>query len=213
MYPFVTHTWNTIKGKCPHDCSYCYMKRFGEQKPVRFDDKELIVGFGERKFIFVGSSCDMWADKVPKEWILDTIAHCRKYPYNKYLFQSKNPSRMIDFRDYIPKNSILGTTIETNRDYPQMGKSQKPMQRADAMHVLSIDFKTMVTIEPIMDFSDIHLISLILKCNPEWVNIGADSQKSGLPEPSADKINELINNLKAAGLEVKIKDNLKRLMK
>jgi DNA repair photolyase len=26
MYPFVTHTWNPIRGKCPHDCSYCYMK-------------------------------------------------------------------------------------------------------------------------------------------------------------------------------------------
>lgn len=26
MYPFVTHTWNAIKGMCFHDCPYCYMK-------------------------------------------------------------------------------------------------------------------------------------------------------------------------------------------
>ena len=40
MYPWVTHTWNVIKGKCPHDCSYCYMKRF-PQGELRFDEKEL----------------------------------------------------------------------------------------------------------------------------------------------------------------------------
>ena len=40
MYPWVTHTWNVIKGKCPHDCSYCYMKRF-PQPELHFDEKEL----------------------------------------------------------------------------------------------------------------------------------------------------------------------------
>ena len=24
MYEFITHTWNTVAGKCPHDCKYCY---------------------------------------------------------------------------------------------------------------------------------------------------------------------------------------------
>lgn len=40
MYGFVTHTWNVIKGKCPHDCEYCYMKVF-PQGELRFDEKEL----------------------------------------------------------------------------------------------------------------------------------------------------------------------------
>ena len=40
MYPWVTHTWNVIKGKCPHDCSYCYMKRF-PQNELRLDEKEI----------------------------------------------------------------------------------------------------------------------------------------------------------------------------
>lgn len=34
MYDFVTHTWNTIKGECPHDCSYCYMKKWGMQHKI-----------------------------------------------------------------------------------------------------------------------------------------------------------------------------------
>ena len=40
MYSWVTHTWNVVKGKCPHGCIYCYMKRF-PQRPLRFDEKEL----------------------------------------------------------------------------------------------------------------------------------------------------------------------------
>ena len=27
MYKFVTHTWNTVKGECFHNCRYCYMKK------------------------------------------------------------------------------------------------------------------------------------------------------------------------------------------
>ena len=40
MYAFVTHTWNPIRGKCPHDCSYCYMKVY-PQSDLRFVEKEM----------------------------------------------------------------------------------------------------------------------------------------------------------------------------
>ena len=85
MYPFVSHTWNTVKGKCPHNCSYCYMKRFGKQSDLHFDEKELKTDLGEGNFIFVGSSCDMWADAIPGLWIKATLEHCRQFQ-NKYLF-------------------------------------------------------------------------------------------------------------------------------
>lgn len=64
MYEFITHTWNTIKGECYHDCSYCYMKRFGKLNKVRFDAKELKTDLGTGNFIFVGSSCDMFAENI-----------------------------------------------------------------------------------------------------------------------------------------------------
>ena len=50
MYEFITHTWNTIKGECPHGCSYCYMKRWGKQQPVHFDEKELKTDLGIGNF-------------------------------------------------------------------------------------------------------------------------------------------------------------------
>ena len=55
MYPFVTHTWNAIKGICFHDCPYCYMKKFDGLLPIRFDPKELEVNLGNGNFIFVGN--------------------------------------------------------------------------------------------------------------------------------------------------------------
>jgi len=207
MYSFVTYTWNAIKGKCPHDCSYCYMKQF-KQSELHFDEKELKVDLGEGNFIFVGSSCDMWATQIPIGWIVKTLNHCRDFD-NKYLFQSKNPSNFDGFN--FPKNTILGTTIETNRVYPhQMDKTPSPHDRANAMMELSSLYKTIVTIEPIMDFDLGALENLIHICKPEWVNIGADSKGHNLPEPSPEKVKELIQEL-SKFTKVIPKKNLKRI--
>ena len=40
MYEWVTHTWNTVKGECYHNCSYCYMKRWGKLNPVPNTNKD-----------------------------------------------------------------------------------------------------------------------------------------------------------------------------
>jgi DNA repair photolyase len=210
MYTFVTHTWNAIKGKCPHDCWYCYMKRFNLGE-MRLDRKEFKTDLGKGNFIFVGSSCDMWAKKVPSGWISEILEYCSGID-NKYLFQSKNPGRFFEFIAEMPKNTILGTTIETNRYYEHMGDAPYPRERVEAMSLLRYIFDTMVTIEPILDFSAPHLAKLVIDCKPEWVNIGADSKGTNLPEPSTGKIMDLIDIFKGVGIEYKLKDNLKRLM-
>jgi len=211
MYPFVTHTWNAIKGRCPHDCSYCYMKRF-PQKPVRLDLKEFNTDLGTKNFIFVGSSCDMFADAIPDEWIIKTIEHCYRFK-NTYLFQSKNPARFENYKHgWTRQKAILGTTIETNRYYSEMGGTPTPLRRAISMARLANTQRTMLTIEPIMDFDMEALLQLVLMCQPEWVNIGADSMLTRLPEPDAGKINELIAEIKDAGIEVKLKSNIHRLL-
>lgn len=214
MYPWVTHTWNVIKGKCPHDCSYCYMKRF-PQGELRFDEKELKRNLGEGNFIFVGSSCDMWAENIPIGWIADVIEGCYQYPENKYLFQSKNPIRFTESaRDWFSPNMTLATTIETNRDYG-VSNASSMIDRAEAMNIMQAcgqvcGFDTIVTIEPILDFDLDKFVKLIEFADPEWVNIGADSRGHNLPEPSWDKVQELISALKEF-TEVREKSNLERL--
>jgi DNA repair photolyase len=210
MYNWVTHTFNIIRGKCHHDCSYCYLKRF-PQTDLRFAEKELKTDLGENNFIFVGSSCDMFAESIPEDWIIKTLQYCAKYPKNKYLFQSKNPSKLYRFRDYIPDGSIVGTTIETNREYKV---SVAPDFQDRAYFLGQFDsnkFKRMVTIEPILDFDLNELVPLIKMCRPDWVNIGADSKGHNLPEPSKEKVEALIGELKKF-TEVKKKSNLQRLL-
>ena len=209
MYGFVTDTWNTVKGKCPHDCSYCYMKVF-PQNNIRFDEKELETDLGKGKTIFIGSSTDMWADSILISWIARILNHIEKYPNNTYLFQSKNPRRFIGWNDRLKKsNVIIGTTIETNRENKFTG-GQPIRDRAKSMAMLE-GCRTFVTIEPIMDFDLDELVFLIKGIQPEFVNIGADSKNHKLPEPSCLKTEALINEL-SKFTKVNQKDNLKRLL-
>lgn len=210
MYEWVTHTWNTVKGKCPHDCSYCYMKRWGQLKSVRFDEKELKTCLGQDNFIFVGSSCDLFAKDLPYDWIIRTMEHCSRFD-NTYLFQSKNPKYFDATAIHGVEKVVLCTTIETNRVYPEiMGNTPDPVDRAIELGRIPIEEKY-VTIEPIMDFDLSSLVSMIRFCKPLQVNIGADSGGNKLPEPSTKKIMELIEAL-SEFTTVKKKKNLKRLL-
>jgi DNA repair photolyase len=220
MYSWITHTWNPIKGECPHGCTYCYMKRWGKQKPVRLDESELKTQLNsenwlQRKntFIFVGSSCDIFADDIPIEWINKTIEHCNKYWFSSYLFQTKNPKRILNLLGNIPNRSSICTTIETNRFYPDIMKNcPRPVERAGFMHKLIDSFyDRFVTIEPVMDFDLEDMIQLIKACNPKQVNIGADSGNNHLPEPSKEKLLELIEALKEFTV-IDQKRNLSRLL-
>lgn len=209
MYSFVTHTWNPVKGKCWHDCSYCYMKRFN-LKDVRLDEKELRTDLGKGNFIFVGSGTDLFAHTVPGEWISRVMNYCKMFD-NKYLFQSKNPGKFMFFDK--PVNSVLGATIETNRLYEDIiGMSPHVSQRAYYMTALKrFGFERMVTIEPILDFDLFEFIEMMKEIEPDWINIGADSKDHKLPEPGKDKILNLISELEKF-TTVKIKSNMKRLM-
>lgn len=214
MYGFITHTWNPIKGKCEHDCCYCYMKRFGKPLPeLRLDEKDLQTDLGEGNFIFVGSSTDMFADNVPLNWISEVLLSCGKFK-NKYLFQTKNPDRMMFYshKGYV-KKSIWGLTLETNRDH-LWDVSKSPFPRNRVRDFISMNNQTkMVTIEPIMAFDLLPFVEMIKRCDPEWVNIGADStngRKYDLPEPTYAQVEDLIAELQKF-TEVKLKKNLNRL--
>jgi len=207
MYAFVTHTWNPIRGKCPHDCSYCYMKVY-PQGDFRFVEKEMKANLGDNNFIFVGSSTDAWAETVPTEWIAKVLKYCRDNDvYNKYLFQSKNPAYFNKWLGFFPDDTILGTTIETNRDYEI---SQAPTPEVRMLAMLDLPLPKMVSIEPIMDFDLDILVDWVTQIKPEFVSIGADSKGHHLPEPNSDKVQSLIVELQKI-TSVKVKDNLSRI--
>ena len=194
MYAFVSHTYNPMKGECEHSCAYCFMRCKLLLPPLRLELKELKVNLGEGNFIFVGSSPDEWAANVPAEWIEQVLDYCDGFD-NRYLFQSKNPARFLEYLDHpVMRKSVLCTTIETNRFYPDiMRNAPLPRERAIAMReIASHGIPTYVTCEPLMQFDLAELVELVGICSPQQVNIGRNSRYDIiLPEPTANEVKML----------------------
>jgi DNA repair photolyase len=211
MYEFVTHVWSPLRGKCEHDCSYCYMKKF-ELDNMNLDMKDLMTPLGKDRIIFVGHTVDLFASNVPTEWIELILKQLNSYPKNRYLLQSKNPIRILDFIDKLPPDVFIGTTIETNRTEYYESKAPSYTERAKALGLLSEKgLDTMVTIEPIFDFDLDELVELVMIANPGWINVGADSKGHDLPEPSKEKVTALITELQSK-TKVELKQNLDRIL-
>lgn len=73
------------------------------------------------------------------------------------------------------------------------------------------DGRTMISIEPILDFQLEVFTKWIKDIDPDFVSIGANSNnRVDLPEPQGCEIKDLYENIKDF-TEVKLKKNLKRL--
>jgi len=228
MYPWVDATHSHLGGECQHKCSYCYVgsSRFGraerycgeirvlpQESSVKYDEKTLKKVCGKYPAtIFVEHMNDLFAKNVPSKFISEILRYCNEYPDNTYVLQTKNPSRFFEFYDKLPPKRILGTTIESNRHYPNvMGNAPKPEDRYEAMCHLPLEERVFITLEPVLDFDIEVLASWIADINPEFLNLGADSKGQGLEEPTVEKIMSLVDRLHVLGIELREKSNLNRL--
>ena len=216
MYPWLDYTWNPIRGKCPHGCVYCFMKD-RDVGPLRLDSKALADNLGTGRTIFVGSSTDMFAEAVPHDWIYQVLEKCNSHQ-NTYIFQSKNPVRFCaptcsgNLADALPPRTILGTTLESNREYGQSIYAPRAWQRVSGLAMPQLDrFKKMVSMEPIVAFDLGTVLDWIRLISPTFVSIGADSKGHNLIEPTARELKDLIAELSVL-TEVKLKKNLDRLL-
>jgi len=218
MYDWVTHMHTHLGGECSHKCSYCYVQknRFGVPERYkgepRLIEEELNVNYGKGKTIFIEHMNDLFANTIQNSWIVKILRHCLEYPENNYVFQSKDPGRcFLGCSSFLPEGSLFGTTIETNRDMSNISTAPHPNLRYQGIKYLKKDgIKTFITIEPIMDFDD-ELAEWIIDAKPNFVNIGADSKRSALNEPSAEKVQRLIKRLQDANITIRKKTNLGRL--
>lgn len=226
MYPWVTHTHCHLGGECPHKCVYCYVDnpRWGRPAkytgPLRLIEKEFSVKYDKETLekdggkypgvIFIENCNDLFAEEVPQHFINKAVHHCLRYPENTFVFQTKNPARYLTMDALFPENSIFGCTIETNRAIPEIGNAPSPAHRSRAMEQLT--GRKFITIEPIMDLDPEILANWIRAINPEFVNIGADSKSRRLPEPKPGKVRHLIALIEKAGIEIREKHNLGRIM-
>lgn len=222
MFNFITKTWNPVVG-CKHDCCYCWARRLAEGKlknSIRYENgfipqiipKELRKRFNGKEIIFVSDMGDLWGDWVPTKWIesvIDTI----KSSESSFLFLTKNPNRYLEFIDIIPKNAILGSTVETNRDTSIFSKAPFPIVRLKAMETLRSNWNgdIMISIEPIMDFDPIILLKSLEIIKPSFVVIGKDNYRNNLPEPDLEKILSFSSKLECF-TQIIFKNSLRKLL-
>jgi protein gp37 len=214
MYFWVSHLWNPIKGACLYGCSYCYVsriyKRFKkEQKPIAIDSIEASADLGKHRTIFVCSGCDLFHPYVPDIWIEYIGQQAFDFSLNRYILHTKNPERAENFFCDFPIDTVLCATIESNRHYPAISSAPSPYKRMAGLQ--KWPGPRMITIEPILDFDPVEFSILINSCEPEQVNIGADSGRNRLPEPSREKVEELIKLLEHP-TRIHLKKNLRRIL-
>lgn len=239
MYSWVTHTWNPIAGACPHECEYCYVEDL-KSKPVlaekysgepRLAEKEMNTKLGSGKVIFVQNCGDLFAEGVDKDIILRVFEHIEEYDEgNRYLFQTKNPGRMLNFAYDLPPDVIIGTTVES--DVPPWSHAPHWIHRLTGLAAVSnayefhnrkqnpnVKLERMVSIEPIVKVYDLDLLAqAIHSAFPKFVSIGADSKNMGLDEPEPWEIMKLAialggkNPQTGKNIEVILKPNLKRIV-
>lgn len=213
-------TWNPFVG-CEFDCTYCgpsFQRQAKRQKQncmkcykytPHFHSHQLSKIPKNKKIVFVCGSGDVSFCK-PEDMlkIIEAIKqHEGDIPQVFYL-QSKQPSCLKPYLKLLPKNVILVTTLETNRDkgYGKISKAPVPSKRYRQFLALKYPRKV-VTIEPLMDF-DVKIFAMwIIKINPEYVWIGFNSKEKevSVPEPSKEKVLRLMNILRKHNIKIKEK--------
>lgn len=241
MYKWIEKCVNPLAGECPHHCTYCYVKslkkRFDHENAKapnpkfpdlmgkysgepRIDEKGLAEIRGKGKTIFVCSATDMFAENVSGKLIQQIMTHCWGFRENTYLWQSKNPGRFLEFRWLFPPKSILAVTVEHSGLYNEFSRAPSIHRRLTAM----TDFTTitrrqssprqlrfMISIEPVMGLREVE-IEWIEVIAPDIISIGANTSNVKLPEPTADELLELIKRMRQITPDVRLKDNLARII-
>ena len=205
-------TWNPYFG-CYHNCysGGCWAKRRLAHRIGRAINCKMCYEFTPHLHpkrlkrvprdprIFVVAHGDLFGWWVPKDVIERILEVCRSVDKEIWFFETKNPRRYFDFIDKFPENTVLSTTIETNREYPfrVRGYTPPPVERFHFIHEVRVhsDFPVHVSIEPIMDFDLDIMVRWIRLIKPFKVSVGYDSLHNGLPEPPLEKTLALIKEL------------------
>jgi len=209
-------TWNPFKG-CKFDCSYCKPSFQAQAKRQKHNcmkcynyephyHVERMAQIPKADIVFACGNGDVhFCERSYMEWMLEEVA---TRPDQTFYFQSKAPEV---FEQYdIPANVILVTTLETNRDrgYRDAVSKIAPLPIARHAQFMELSYpRKVVTVEPIMDFDEATFADDIIALKPEYVWVGYNSRPKQvqLPEPSLEKTQKLIKQIRACGIPVKEK--------
>jgi len=218
MYKFVRKTWNPFVG-CKFDCKYCWARRMARRLkcdlcqlfiPHLHEERLKKIPKHKNGIVFV---CDMGdishAVLFGIEKIIEAVKQAQETSNTTYFFETKNPTvyyTCILRYDLKPDQTIVSTTIETNREelVEKVSLAPPPKVRYQSMKLLDWPRKH-VSIEPVMDFDPEIVFKWITEIEPECVSVGYDNYNNCLPEPPLDKVLSLIEALESSGINVERK--------
>jgi protein gp37/ParB-like chromosome segregation protein Spo0J len=201
-------SWNPITG-CLHDCPYCYARdianRFYEHKfePTLHPDRLFAPRFTRvpakaaddirYKNVFTGSMADIFGRWTPVEWIEAVLREAREAPQWNFLFLTKFPKRMSEFK--IPKNAWMGTTVDCQA---RVANAERAFEKVDC----SVRW---LSVEPLIEPLKFKRLDLF-----DWIVIGGASESSQTPawHPPLSWVEDLEGQAAADGCRVYRKPNL-----
>jgi hypothetical protein len=218
-------SWNPFVG-CGFACSYCESccESYGKGWPRRYKWKtpkqnctacreykphfhpERLSGIPAAPIVLVGGKCDLaFATFEQREAIMTSIrnwTHRHPRSCRTFYMQSKQPQCFQPHLRTLPGNTVLVTTLETNRDkgYRRLSKAPPPTERY--RQFLDLEYpRKVVTVEPAMDFDTEVFASWIISIAPEMVSLDLNREENAkLPEPTPRKIAEFTKLVSAAGI-------------
>lgn len=151
--------------------------------------------------IFICSMADLFGDWVPDEWIDEVMEACNHAPQHKYFFLTKNPKR------YAQKDLIRSYLINQNYySLSYFGASVTNQQMMDEtikqFKKINIACPKFISIEPLLNEINIADIKQL-----DWIIVGAQTGPGAMP-PKKEWVQSIIDQARAAGVPVFLKDNL-----
>lgn len=206
---------------CDHGCVYCWGNCLPwpiSHEPKLLQKNEYEILKVRDAIIFLNSAHDSFANCIPNELIYAMLRWIsRQDPSNKFLLQTKNPTRMSQFLNQLLKikdRIRLGTTLETTEDTSKYSNAPHPQERAFVLSTLkqSFGFETFLSLEPLMDFNLEIMIRWIREIKPICIEVGLDNYEwkhgTKLPKPSKQKYVELKKAIIDLGILLKEKDSI-----
>ena len=220
MFESVGYTWNPITGCTGHECEYCWARKLAERYNRKFNPqfkksylKDKLPDDG--KWIFIGSTGDVFCSGVKDEWMKKLFRAIRKYKgSNRFLFVTKNPLGYLYFLSELTElkeKVILGATIETNRETP-WSKAPITIARYERLSTMrEYDFDTFLSLEPISKFDHDVMKKWIHDINPIAMEIGKENYSNVVDDPSDEEIIHLCETISSLDIPYKLKRNLQHL--
>ena len=157
--------------------------------------------------IFVCSMADLFGEWVPDEWIIEVLNACRKAPWHRYLFLTKNPERYdaLEEADLITDadmNFWLGTTTtDITKDLLHFNEALHTFQSCEAMQ------------KPWPPAQEPNRESVRKNWLPEWVIFGAETgNRKDKIIPEKAWIDNAVQMCRNMGASVFMKESLRGIM-